>query len=97
MQRAFKLHLQFSEFKARSAALESTFDALPVGIILLGSNGEVVHMNRSAIALVSERDGLLATRNGLRAERPSRVFNVGENDSASGLDVTAKAFRLAER
>ena len=68
MQRAFKLHLQFSELKARSGALETTFDALPIGIILLGSKGEVVLMNRSAMASVSERDGLLATRDGLRAE-----------------------------
>jgi DNA-binding CsgD family transcriptional regulator len=28
-------------------------------------------MNRAAVAVVSERDGLLATRSGLRAERPA--------------------------
>ena len=69
IQRAFKLHFQFSELKARSAGLERAFDMLPTGVIFLGSKGEVVLMNRSALASVSERNGLLATREGLRAEQ----------------------------
>ena len=71
IQRAFKLHFQFSELKARSAGLETAFDMLPTGVIFLGPKGEVVLMNRSALASVSERNGLLATRDGLRAERPA--------------------------
>jgi DNA-binding CsgD family transcriptional regulator len=43
----------------------------PTGIILLGRTGQVVLMNRAASALVLERDGLLATRTGLRAEQPA--------------------------
>ena len=70
MQRAFKLHFQFSELKARSTGLEAALDMLPTGIILLGPKSEVVLMNRSATALVAEKDGLFATREGLRAERP---------------------------
>jgi|HubBroStandDraft_6_1064221.scaffolds.fasta_scaffold35518_2 DNA-binding CsgD family transcriptional regulator len=69
MQRALKLHLQFSELKARSGGLEKALDMLPTGIIFLGSKGEIVLINRSASALLSERDGLLATCAGLRAER----------------------------
>jgi DNA-binding CsgD family transcriptional regulator len=68
-QRAFRLHLHFSELKARSVGLEMAFDMLPTGVIFLGTKGEVLLMNRSALASVSERDGLLATRDGLRAER----------------------------
>lgn len=67
--RAFKLHLHFSELRARSAALETAMDALATGIIFLGPKGEVVAMNRSASALVSERDGIYVTCAGLRAER----------------------------
>jgi DNA-binding CsgD family transcriptional regulator len=37
-------------------------------VILLSAGGQVVRMNRSAAATVAERDGLLATREGLRAE-----------------------------
>lgn len=70
LKAAFKLYLQFSELKALSVGLETALDILPTGIIFWGAKGEVVLMNRSARILVAERDGLLATRNGLRAERP---------------------------
>ena len=69
-QRAFRLHFQFSRLKARSEGVETALDMLQTGAIFLGTKGEVVLMNRSASALVAERDGLLATRNGLRADRP---------------------------
>jgi DNA-binding CsgD family transcriptional regulator/PAS domain-containing protein len=70
LQRAFKLHFQFSALKAQQAGLEAALDMLPTGVILLGAKSEVVLMNRSAAALVAEKDGLLATRDGLRAEQP---------------------------
>ncbi len=44
-------------------------DRHPTGIVFLGTDGQVVLMNRAASAFVSERDGLLANRDGLRAER----------------------------
>ena len=69
LERTFKLHFQFSELHARSEGLETAFDMLPTGVIFFGQKGEVVLMNRSALASVSERDGLLATRDGIRAER----------------------------
>jgi DNA-binding CsgD family transcriptional regulator len=71
LKQAFKLYRQFSDLKARSAGLETALDMHPTGIILLGRTGQVVLMNRAASALVSEGDGLLATRTGLRAERPA--------------------------
>ena len=69
MQRAFKLHLKFSELKAQSVSYETTLDMLATGVILLGFKGEVLIQNRSATAFVAERDGLLASRAGLHAER----------------------------
>jgi DNA-binding CsgD family transcriptional regulator len=69
LQRAFKLHFQFSELKAQSACLEAALDLISTGVILFGSSGKVLFMNCSASALVGERDGLLATREGLRSER----------------------------
>ena len=62
---------EFSDLKGLSAGLETALNLLPSGIILLGAKGQVVNMNRAAFALVSERDGLLVTPSGLRAERPS--------------------------
>jgi DNA-binding CsgD family transcriptional regulator/PAS domain-containing protein len=69
MRRAFNLHFHFSELKARSAGLEKALDMLPTGLIFFGADGRIVFMNRSASALVSRSDGLLATRKGLEAER----------------------------
>ncbi len=69
LQRAFKLHLQFSQLKSFATGIEAALDLLPTPMIFLGKKGEVVLMNRSASALTAERDGLLATRDGLRASR----------------------------
>ena len=69
LERAFKLYLQFSEMKAASAGFETALDTLSAGVIFFGTKGDVVRMNRSALAVVMERDGLLGTRAGLRAER----------------------------
>lgn len=69
LRRAFKLHSHVVELKARSAGIEVALDMLDTGIIFIGSGGEIVFMNRSAAALVAEKDGLLATRSGLVAER----------------------------
>jgi DNA-binding CsgD family transcriptional regulator len=68
MRRAFKLHFQFSELKSSAAGADAALDMLATGVILLSAGGQVVRMNRSAAATVAERDGLLATREGLRAE-----------------------------
>jgi len=69
LQRAFKLHLCFSELKARSTDMEATLDTLATGMILLGQRGEIVLMNRSARTIVAQHNGLLATRSGLQAEQ----------------------------
>jgi len=71
IQRAFKLHFQFASLQARSAGFEAAMDMHPTGIVFLGTEGQVMLMNRAASAFVSERDGLLASRGRLRAERPA--------------------------
>jgi len=83
IQRAFKLHLQFSELKARSKGFETALDMVATPVILFRHGGKIVAMNRSASALMEERDGLVATRDGLRAERQA--------ESA----LLARAIRLA--
>jgi DNA-binding CsgD family transcriptional regulator len=62
----------------RSAVLETALDMLPTAVIFLGAKGEVVLMNRSASALIAEKDGLLATRDGLCAERESESALLGK-------------------
>lgn len=69
LQRAFKLHRQFSELKAHSPGAEVALDMVPTGIVLLGPREEIVLMNQSARLLIAEHDGLLATQSGLQAEQ----------------------------
>jgi DNA-binding CsgD family transcriptional regulator/PAS domain-containing protein len=71
VQRAFRLHFQFSQLKGRGEGLGTALDLMPVGIILLGPKGEIVLMNRAAAQFISAHDGLQADRYGLRAERPT--------------------------
>jgi DNA-binding CsgD family transcriptional regulator len=94
IQRAFELHFQFSQLRAQSAGLERALDMLPTGVIFFGTKGEVVLMNRSASVSVSERDGLLATRDGLRAERPAEssllektILQAASTSSGKGLSA----------
>jgi DNA-binding CsgD family transcriptional regulator len=94
LRRAFKLHFHFAELKAHSASIETALDMLPTGVILLGSNGEIVFMNRSAAAVVAEKDGLVATRSGLQAELTSEsnlltktVLHASSTSNGNGLSA----------
>lgn len=58
MQRAFKLHFQFSELKARADQTENALNMLSTGVIFLGDSCEIVLLNRSADELLRRKDGL---------------------------------------
>lgn len=68
LQRAFGLHRRFSALKSRADSVETALDTLATGVIFLDSRGQIVHMNRSASALLAEKDGLIAASASLRAE-----------------------------
>lgn len=67
IQRAFKLHFQFSELKARSEGFEAALNMLATGIIFLGTDGEVLVMNQRAEEILNCRDGLLLAQGKLVA------------------------------
>jgi DNA-binding CsgD family transcriptional regulator/PAS domain-containing protein len=71
LRQAFKLYRQFSDLRAWKEGFENALEAMPTGIIFFGTDGKVAFMNRLASALLSQRDGLLSTPTGLRAERPT--------------------------
>ena len=71
LQRAVKQHFYFSALRSQSEEIQEALDMSSTGVVFLGEKGEIVLMNKSASALFSERDGLLATRDGIRAERPA--------------------------
>ena len=59
MQRAFKLHLNFSELKSRTDALERALSEFPTAVVLFSVEGKVVFVNAIASSLLSQKDGLL--------------------------------------
>jgi len=71
LERAFRLHLKLAELKTRAEDLQRAIDMLPSGIIFLGANAGIVHMNRTAAKILAENDGLIAARGRLAAERTS--------------------------
>jgi DNA-binding CsgD family transcriptional regulator len=67
IQRAFKLHFQFSELKAHSEGVEAALNMLAAGVIFFGDKGQVLLMNNRAEAVVNRRDGLLLAHGKLSA------------------------------
>jgi DNA-binding CsgD family transcriptional regulator/PAS domain-containing protein len=69
--RAFRLHLHFSELRARADNLQHAIDHVATGIVLLGDQGRILHTNQKAAQLLSENDGLKIVHGYLHAERVS--------------------------
>lgn len=69
IQQAVKIHSEFSKLRAEAQSITAAFDLLSNGVIFLGANGQVLFMNSAASSIISERDGLLATRLGIHAEQ----------------------------
>jgi DNA-binding CsgD family transcriptional regulator len=67
LQRAFSLHVQISELKARSEAIETALNMLATGVVFLGTGGEIVLLNKRAEELLNCKDGLLLAQGKLRA------------------------------
>ncbi len=71
LRRAFKLHFQFSELKARAERVESALDMLSTGVIFLDENQEIIGTNRIADELLRRRDGLWTEHRKLRTSLAS--------------------------
>lgn len=56
--RALGIHVRLHDADLRSALSLSALDRLASGVILVGSHGKVLHLNRSAERIVSSNDGL---------------------------------------
>jgi DNA-binding CsgD family transcriptional regulator len=69
--RAFRLHLQLSDLKARADNLQHAIDRVASGIVLVGEGGRILHTNQKAAQLLAENDGLKIVHGHLQAERAS--------------------------
>ena len=92
VQRAFKLHFQLAELKARSEGVESALNHLAVGIIFLAQNGKVMLMNRAAEEILNGRDGLFLKHEEMNAGLPCEtarlrglIAGAAETGSGRGL------------
>jgi DNA-binding CsgD family transcriptional regulator len=62
-----QLHRKFVALRKHSTMLESSLDLVTTAIVFVDGSGHVLLENRSAAALLQRCDGLLSTRDGLRA------------------------------
>lgn len=71
--RAFRLHLQVSELKARADNLQHAVDTVGTGMILLGNEGHIILTNQKAAKLLAENDGLKVVHGYLQPEHASEA------------------------
>jgi DNA-binding CsgD family transcriptional regulator/PAS domain-containing protein len=67
LQRAIQLHHRFVALQNDSDMFESALDGVTMAIVFVDATGRIIAANRPASALLAKRDGLIATREGLRA------------------------------
>jgi DNA-binding CsgD family transcriptional regulator/PAS domain-containing protein len=68
IQRAYRLHTKLTAARRANESLQAALDCMRTGVILVGEKLKIVTTNRAADRLLAAQDGLLATREGLRAE-----------------------------
>lgn len=68
-QRAVKLLTRLEEADVRSAISKQSLDALPFGVLALGSDGRVLFVNEAAISIVDRHPALFARGRQLRLLR----------------------------
>jgi DNA-binding CsgD family transcriptional regulator len=67
LQRAVSLHRKIADLEKQKLAATDALDRWSLGVIVLNAQGRVLLMNHKANEIVSQRDGLLLTPDGLRA------------------------------
>lgn len=102
IQRAFKLHFQFSELKEHADGIESALNMLATGVVFLGHKNSVLFMNTGAEELLNRKDGLLLTQGKLNAavysESASLRAMIGETvGTGTGKGLSAGGTILISR
>lgn len=103
IQRAYRLHTEFSKAQSRTNGLLAALDALSSGVILLDPRMQVVAMNRVAERVMAAHDGLLTKQNIVSAEHAAESARLQEliakavnTGNGSGLD-SAGALTISRR
>ena len=82
LQRAFKLHFELSDLKARAERSETALDLLATAVIFLDHKGDILLMNRCAEELLGRKDGL-------RLEQGKLIANVSSESAALDAMISA--------
>lgn len=69
VQRALEVRRRLQQAEGANRSVYSVLDRLSLGVIMLGGNGRLLHVNAAADAILRSADGLLRTPEGLRAAR----------------------------
>jgi DNA-binding CsgD family transcriptional regulator/PAS domain-containing protein len=67
VQRALEVRRRLQQADQTSSSVHSILDHLSVGVIMLGANGRLLHVNTAADSILRRADGLARTPGGLRA------------------------------
>jgi DNA-binding CsgD family transcriptional regulator/PAS domain-containing protein len=69
VQRALEVHCRLHQVDHARRSVYSVLDRLSLGVIVLNTNGRLLHVNATADAILRKADGLTRTPDGLRAAR----------------------------
>jgi DNA-binding CsgD family transcriptional regulator len=83
LQRGLQLHRRLIALEVERQGAAEAMDHLTIGLILLDANGHHILVNRSAQAILDQRDGLSLSHDGLRAGRPHLTAQLRALISAS--------------
>lgn len=70
IMRAVQIHRRLEWLQIQRDAAHEVLDHIPVGVVLSGEKGEVVHLNRVAGEIIEERDGVELEQDRLRPSDP---------------------------
>jgi DNA-binding CsgD family transcriptional regulator len=89
LQRGLQLHRRLTALETERQSAAEAIDHLSIGLILLDARGLNILVNRSAQAILDQRDGLSLSPDGLRAGRPDltaqlRVLVSAASQAGSG-------------
>ena len=62
---ALRLRRSFTELGSKASLLAAVIDRLAAGIVVIGGDGAVMHVNRAALEIAARGDGLWLDRTGL--------------------------------
>jgi len=76
LRRAVAIHRRIVGLEVERQSINRALDHWPLGVILIGRDGRTLLSNRSAEAILNEKDGLVLERGGLRAALPDETVRL---------------------